>query len=73
MAAPNPQPCSKADCDYITPTGLTDWEMVTQHIHLHNEAVHQPIAHTPSDTTATRPTTHGAKLDKRVRPTAALA
>jgi len=63
---PAPSKCSAPDCDYTTPTGLPNHDLVTQHLQIHAQVVHA-AAQRPG----TRATSSAAKVDKRPRPEAA--
>ena len=67
---PDPVACSKSDCGFNTPRGLPDWTMITEHLRLHNEANHQSQSSGVPAATTRGPS--GAKLDKRLRPSATL-
>ena len=64
---PNPVSCPSPDCTYVTPEGLPDFQLITEHLNIHVRLVHPPVP---------APVTGGggqaAKLDKKVRPTATL-
>ena len=54
MAPPPRQPCSADGCSYSTPENLPNWDMVTQHLSIHQNTVHpapaagQPVPATPA-------------------------
>ena len=63
---PAPSKCSAPECDYATPTGLPNHDLVTQHLQIHAQ-----VAHAAAQRPGTRATSSAAKVDKRPRPEAA--
>ena len=58
MAPPNPIQCSVPTCNFTTPDNTPTWEMMTNLLKIHTDAVHRP----PADQAA--PGATSAKLEK---------
>ena len=65
MAPPPRQPCSAGGCTYSTPENLPTWDMVTQHLTIHQQTVHP----TPAAGPPTPGTTSAPRTAKKERPT----
>ena len=65
MAPPPRQPCSAEGCTYSTPENLPNWDMVTQHLTIHQQTVHP----TPAVGLPTPATTSAPRTAKKERPT----
>ena len=48
MAPPASTQCSRGECQYSTPEGIPTWELLTQHMNNHTQAVHPtPVVSRP--------------------------
>ena len=62
MAPPNPIQCSVPTCNFSTPENTPTWEMMTNLLKIHTDAVHRPPA------AQVAPGATSAKLEKLPRP-----
>ena len=64
MAPPTPISCSKPDCDYTTPVGCPNWELMVKLLESHVTSAHPA----PVGTVGAPRTSHNAKLESLPRP-----
>ena len=64
MAPPAPVKCSSPGCEYETPPGCPNWDLITKQLEVHAATAHPP----PAGAQGQSRRTHNAKLESLPRP-----